>query len=329
MSKLQNEDIETDVKLDNVLRPNKLDQFIGQQIIKDNLSIAIQAAKKRNECLSHVLFYGAPGLGKTTLAQIISNEIGSSIKITSGPAIEKTGDLASQLSNLEEGDVLFIDEIHRLPKVVEEMLYPAMEDYCLDVVLGKGLASKSMRLQLPKFTLIGATTKIGHISSPLRDRFGHIYHLNFYDIKEIQEIIKRSTSILGIDIEDIASLEIAKRSRRTPRIANRLIDRVRDLSEVNNEPRIYSSRALESMELLGIDSFGLDAADRQILDSIVNSFSGGPVGLSTLAAATSHEKETIEDVIEPYLIQLGLIQRTSRGRIITPAGKLHMGIDVR
>lgn len=314
----------SDGVLEEKLRPQTFEQFIGQAAIKRSLAVAISATKKRQETMSHALLYGSPGLGKTTLSQIIASELGRPIRVTSGPAIERTGDLASLLSNLEEGDVLFIDEIHRLPRIVEEMLYPVMEDFVLDVVIGKGLASKSMRLELPKFTLIGATTKIGLISSPMRDRFGQVYHLNFYHPSEIGEIVARSAKILSIKIELPAILEIAQRARRTPRIANRLLARVRDLSEVKNEKIISLARAVEALEMLEIDPVGLDGVDRQVLKFIADAYNGGPVGLSTLAAATNHEKETIEDVIEPYLIQIGFLQRTSRGRMVTEKAQQHL-----
>ena len=303
--------------IENILRPKFLSEYIGQTQIKKNLKIFIQAAKNRKEPLEHLLFYGSPGLGKTTLANVIANEMGVSIKTTSGPAIEKTGDLASIISSLKEGDILFIDEIHRLKTQMEEILYSAMEDYSLDILIGKGPGARSMRIKIPKFTLIGATTKIGSLSSPLRDRFGDIIKLQFYSSKEMETIINRSAQILKIKIDDYSLNKIAVSSRATPRIANRLLKRVRDFAEVKNENIITQETTKEAFQSLGIDSLGLDQMDREILKTIIYKFQGGPVGLSTLAAATADEKETIEEVYEPYLLQIGFLKRSPRGRVVT------------
>lgn len=311
---------------DLTLRPKVFKEYIGQEKVKQNLEITIAAAKKRGEPIEHVLLYGAPGLGKTTLAHVIANESGANIRITSGPAIEKSGDLAAILTNLEAGDILFIDEIHRLNKTVEEILYPAMEDYALDIIMGKGPSARTLRLDLPKFTIIGATTMASLLSAPLRDRFGITHHLNFYETEDIEKIIKRSAKILGIELDSEAENEIAKRSRKTPRIANRLLKRVRDYCEVKGDGKITLANCLESFKMLEVDELGLDLIDRKILETIINKFKGGPVGLNTLAASTGEEMETIENVYEPYLMQLGFLDRSPRGRIVTALGYEHLGL---
>ena len=308
------------------LRPRLLHEYTGQEKAKDNLQVYISAAKLRAEPLDHVLLYGPPGLGKTTLAGIIANEMGVNIRITSGPAIEKAGDLAALLTNLNENDVLFIDEIHRLNRSVEEVLYPAMEDYALDIIIGKGPAARSIRLDLPKFTLIGATTRAGMLSSPLRDRFGISFRLEMYTPEQLAIIVERSAKILKVDIEHDGALEIASRSRGTPRIANRLIRRVRDFAEVRGDGRITVENAREALDILEIDELGLDNTDRTMLSVMIERFGGGPVGLDTLAATTGEDAATIEDVYEPYLMQLGFIMRTPRGRMCTKAAYEHMGI---
>ncbi len=306
------------------LRPQSLDEYVGQQGIKDNLSIFMDAAKQRSEPIEHVLLYGPPGLGKTTLAHIIAKEMGTNIRVTSGPAIERSGDLAAILTNLAEGDVLFIDEIHRLHRTVEEILYPAMEDYALDIVIGKGPSARTLRLQLPKFTIVGATTKIGTLSSPLRDRFGSTYHLDFYTDEDITTILRRSAQILGVDLTADSGQEIAQRSRRTPRIANRLLKRVRDYAQVKSDGTITPEVAAAALQMLSVDPMGLDATDRRLLEAIMDKFSGGPVGLNTLAAAISEEVETIEDVYEPFLMQMGFLARTPRGRVVTEHAYKHL-----
>ncbi len=313
-------------QFENTLRPLTLGQYIGQGNIKNNLKISIQASKKRKEPLDHILLHGSPGLGKTTLANIIANEASVGFKITSGPALEKQGDVASIISNLEENDVLFIDEIHRLKPVVEEVLYTAMEDFGIDIIIGKGPSARSMRINLPKFTLIGATTKLSMVSSPLRSRFGSIFRLQFYNEKDISKIILRSSKILNVDISQELALELALCCRQTPRIANRLLKRVRDYADVNNNSIINSDILKETLESLGVDELGLDHVDREMLNIIIKKFNGGPVGLSTLSAAISEEKNTIEDIYEPFLIQLGFLERSHRGRIATERAYRHLGV---
>ncbi|MDR1087448.1 MAG: Holliday junction branch migration DNA helicase RuvB [Endomicrobium sp.] len=313
-------------RIENSLRPQSLDDFIGQDKLKKNLKIFIEAAKNRKEALDHCLFYAPPGLGKTTLSHIIAKEMGSNLRMTSGPVLERVGDLAAILTNLSEGDIFFIDEIHRMNHLVEESLYPVMEDFELDIIIGQGPSAKTIKLPVPRFTLVGATTRAGLLSSPLRDRFGIIEHLDFYDIKDLMHIVKRSASIMNIAIDDNASEEIARRSRGTPRIVNRLLKRIRDFAEVKGG-KITLDIAEEALNALGVDNSGLDKMDRLILTVLVEKFGGGPVGVDTIAVAISEESDTITDVYEPYLIQSGFIARTSRGRIVTEAGYKHLGIE--
>lgn len=317
---------DSDIELS--LRPKTLDEYIGQEKVKESLSIYIEAARRRSEPLDHVLLYGPPGLGKTTLAGIIANEMGVNFRVTSGPAIEKPGDLAALLTNLEEGDVLFIDEIHRLSRAVEEVLYPAMEDNVLDIIIGKGPSARSIRLDLHRFTLVGATTRAGQLSAPLRDRFGVISRLELYSPKELSEIVTRSAGILGIDIDPEGSLEIASRSRGTPRIANRLLKRARDYAQVICDGAITKEASSVALDKMEIDPLGLDSIDRLILKTMIKNYAGGPVGLETIAAAIGEEAVTIEDVYEPYLMQIGFLSRTPRGRCVTPAGYAHLGIPM-
>lgn len=320
---------ELEERIENSLRPASLDEYIGQDKVKENMKIYIEAAKKRGEPLDHCLFYGPPGLGKTTISTIIANEMHSNIKITSGPAIEKPGDLAAILTSLSEYDVLFIDEIHRLSKSVEEILYPALEDFTLDIVIGKGPSSKSIRLDLPKFTLIGATTKAGSLTTPLRDRFGIIHRLELYSIEDLTTIVKRSSKILNIEIENEAAVEIARRSRGTPRIANRLLKRVRDYAMVLGNGKIDLKIAKHALNKLEIDELGLDEIDRKLLESMIIQYGGRPVGIEALAVTIGEEVDTIEDVYEPYLIQIGFIARTLRGRMVLPSAYKHLGYDYK
>lgn len=318
---------EEDVRIEGTLRPQFLKDYVGQEKLKSNLRVYIDAAKERKEPLDHALFYGPPGLGKTTLAGIIANEMGVHIKITSGPAIERPGDLAAILNGLQEGDVLFIDEIHRMPRQVEEVLYPAMEDYAIDIMIGKGSGAKSIRLDLPRFTLIGATTRAGLLTAPLRDRFGMVSRLEFYTTAELKEIIKHSAAKLSVKVEDDGAEEMARRSRGTPRLANRMLKRVRDFAQVRFDGVITKEVASQALDLLEVDRLGLDNTDRKLLTTMIDNFSGGPVGLDTLAAALGEDAGTIEDVYEPYLLQNGLINRTARGRVATKAAYLHFGLE--
>lgn len=321
------ENLEEDIKIENHLRPQLLDDYIGQEKAKETLKIYIEAAKARNEALDHVLFYGPPGLGKTTLAGIIANEMNVNIKITSGPAIEKPGEMAAILNNLQEGDVLFVDEIHRLNRQVEEVLYPAMEDYAIDIMIGKGASARSIRLDLPKFTLVGATTRAGMLTAPLRDRFGVVNRLEFYTIEELKTIIMRSAKVLEVGIDEEGAYALARRSRGTPRLANRLLKRVRDFAQVKYDGYITEAVANYALDLLDVDKEGLDQTDRGLLLTMIEKFQGGPVGLDTLAAAIGEDSGTIEDVYEPYLIKNGFIQRTPRGRVVTDAAYAHLGIS--
>lgn len=323
---ITNQMTEEDLHIETSLRPHSIEEYIGQKKAKENIKVFIEAAKKRNEPLDHVLLYGPPGLGKTTMAAIIGHEMGVNLKITSGPAIERPGDMAAILNNLQEGDLLFVDEIHRLNRQVEEVLYPAMEDFVIDIMIGKGPAAKSIRLDLPKFTLVGATTRIGLLSSPLRDRFGVINKLEFYTPDELSTIVKRSAHVLDVEIDEKGAREIALRSRGTPRLSNRLLKRVRDFAQVKYDGKIDLEVAKYSLDLLDVDPLGLDKSDRKMLLAMINKYSGGPVGLDTLAATIGEESDTVEDVYEPYMIQLGLINRTPRGRVVTDYCYKHFGI---
>ncbi|MDO4616682.1 MAG: Holliday junction branch migration DNA helicase RuvB [Lachnospiraceae bacterium] len=320
--------MEEDYRVEGSLRPQTLDRYIGQEKAKKNLKIYIEAAKQRGDVLDHVLFYGPPGLGKTTLAGIIANEMGTHLKVTSGPAIEKPGEIAAILNNLQEGDVLFVDEIHRMNRQVEEVLYPAMEDYAIDIMIGKGSSARSIRLDLPKFTLVGATTRAGLLTAPLRDRFGVIHHLEFYTPEELQKIIMNSAGILGVEIDAEGAAEMAKRSRGTPRLANRLLKRVRDFAQIQFDGKITAEAASLALDLLEVDKRGLDQIDRLLLRTIAEKFGGGPVGLDTLAAAIGEDGGTIEDVYEPYLIKNGFLNRTPRGRVATDEAYSHLGIPL-
>ena len=319
---------EEDIKIEGSLRPQYLKDYIGQEKAKEILKIYIEAAKQRNDALDHVLFYGPPGLGKTTLAGIIANEMGVNLKVTSGPAIEKPGEMAAILNNLQEGDLLFVDEIHRLNRQVEEVLYPAMEDYAIDIMIGKGATARSIRLDLPKFTLVGATTRAGMLTAPLRDRFGVIHRLEFYSVEELKLIIQHSAKILNVEIDENGARELARRSRGTPRLANRILKRVRDFAQVKYNGMITEEVAKIALDLLDVDKMGLDHIDRNILMTMIEKFSGGPVGLETLAAAIGEDSGTIEDVYEPYLIKNGFINRTPRGRVVTEYAYKHLGLEI-
>lgn len=319
--------LEEDKKIEGSLRPQVLDDYIGQEKVKSNLRVYIEAAKNRGESLDHVLFYGPPGLGKTTLASIISKEMGVNLKITSGPAIEKPGEMAAILNNLEDGDLLFVDEIHRLNRQIEEVLYPAMEDYCIDILIGKGSSARSVRLDLPKFTLVGATTRVGSLTAPLRDRFGMIHHMEFYSVEELKLIIQHSALVLNVKIDEEGALELAKRSRGTPRLANRILKRVRDFAEVKYDGIITKEIAEIVLNHMDVDKKGLDHIDRNLLVTMIQKFQGGPVGLDTLSAAIGEDAGTIEDVYEPYLIMNGFINRTPRGRVATELAYSHLGLE--
>lgn len=314
-----------DQTIDLTLRPRRLSEYVGQDAIKQNLNIALAAAKQRKESIEHILLHGNPGLGKTTLAYVIAHELGSGIRVTSGPAIERAGDLAAILTSLADGDILFIDEMHRLNRTIEEVLYPAMEDFKLDLVVGKGPGARTVRLDLPKFTLVGATTRMSALSGPLRDRFGLTFRLDYYQLEDVEKIVKRSAKILDLKLEPTAASEIARRSRRTPRVANRLLKRVRDYAAVKGDGTVSAVLAVEALESLAIDTLGLDEIDRRILETIIDKYSGGPVGLGTIAAAVAEETETLEEVYEPFLLQLGFLGRTPRGRVATTEAYKHLG----
>ena len=326
---IETEVTEEDIRVEPSLRPKTLSEYIGQEKAKQNLKIYIEAAKQRGDSLDHVLFYGPPGLGKTTLAGIIATEMGVNMKVTSGPAIDKPGEMAAILNNLQEGDVLFVDEIHRLNRQVEEVLYPAMEDYAIDIMIGKGATARSIRLELPRFTLVGATTRAGLLTAPLRDRFGVIHHLEFYTVEELSTIICHSAKVLGVEIDAEGAAELAKRSRGTPRLANRLLKRVRDFAQVKYDGNITKEIASFALDLLEVDRYGLDVTDRNLLLTLIEKFSGGPVGLETLAATIGEDAGTIEDVYEPYLLKNGFINRTPRGRVATEKAYHHLGIQQR